>query len=142
MAVKLIAIDLDETLLRSDKSVCPKGAAAIRTAIDKGIHVVLASSRQLASMRQISAEIGMMNQALICADGALIMSHADGEVWQSLTISREIAYSIAQVADANGWELTVVAGEKTYYRHRGAKSWSFERLSLHCGIEFGDDERG
>jgi Cof subfamily protein (haloacid dehalogenase superfamily) len=125
MAVKLIAIDLDETLLRSDKSVCPKGAAAIREAIGKGIHVVLASSRQFASMQQISAEIGMQNQAMICADGALIMSHAESEIWQSLTISREIALSIAQFADANNWELTVVAGEKTYYQQREGQSLGY-----------------
>jgi Cof subfamily protein (haloacid dehalogenase superfamily) len=122
MAVKLIAIDLDETLLRSDKSVCPKGAAAIRGAISKRIHVVLASSRQFASMQQISTEIGMQNQAMICADGAMILSHPEGEIWQSLTISREIAESIAQMADAENWGLTVVAGEKTYYRQREGQS--------------------
>jgi len=41
----LVAIDLDGTLLQSDKRIGPRSAEAIGAVIDRGIHVILASAR-------------------------------------------------------------------------------------------------
>src|SRR5690606_22495303 len=70
------------------------------------------------SVRRISKELGIVTQPIICADGALVMSHPNGDIWQQHTISSKVAIEIAEFADENDWELTVVAGNKTYYRQR------------------------
>ena len=118
MAIQLIAVDLDETLLLSNKEPCPEGSSALREAIAKGIHVVIATSRRLASVREISEKAGITNQVVICADGALTMSHTFGEIWRLLTIPHNVASKIALAADKNSWEMTMVIGDKTYYRQR------------------------
>ena len=45
MTVKMIALDLDGTLLRNDKSIDPSSAEVLRRAQEQGIIITLASGR-------------------------------------------------------------------------------------------------
>lgn len=45
MAVKLLAFDLDGTLLKEDKTIDPRTADSIQRAMDAGIHIAIASGR-------------------------------------------------------------------------------------------------
>ena len=47
MDYRLIALDLDETTLCTDKSITQHNKAAIRNALNSGIKVVLCSGRTL-----------------------------------------------------------------------------------------------
>lgn len=54
MKTKLIALDLDHTTLREDRSLSPANAAALARAAAKGVHVVVASGR---AFHTISPEV-------------------------------------------------------------------------------------
>ena len=43
--VKLIAFDLDDTLLNKETKIAPRTLAAIQKAVEKGIYIVLCSGR-------------------------------------------------------------------------------------------------
>ncbi|MCW1006882.1 HAD hydrolase family protein, partial [Streptococcus anginosus] len=45
--IKLIAIDLDGTLLRDDKTISEANAATIRRAVEAGIEVVICTGRPI-----------------------------------------------------------------------------------------------
>ena len=49
MTIKLIALDMDGTLLNRQKLVPEKNALAIKKAMDKGIYVTIATGRMPAS---------------------------------------------------------------------------------------------
>ena len=68
---KLIAIDLDGTLLNSYGEITSKNKEAIKYAIDKGIEIVLASGRDTQTMKKISVELGI-NNFLIAGNGACV----------------------------------------------------------------------
>lgn len=68
---KLIAIDLDGTLLNSYGEISTKNKEAIRYALDKEIQVVLASGRDPKTIEKISLELGIKNY-LIAGNGASI----------------------------------------------------------------------
>ena len=55
---KLIAIDLDGTLLNSYGEVSIKNREAIKNAISKGVEIVLASGRPVASVKNLANELG------------------------------------------------------------------------------------
>ena len=65
-----------------------------REVAKKGIRVVFAASRRPASVQQITTSIGIINQSVICTDGALIMSYPYGEIWQSLTIPNRVGEAL------------------------------------------------
>lgn len=68
---KLIAIDLDGTLLNSYGEVTDKNKEAIEYALNKGANVILASGRDPQTMKKISQELGIENY-LIAGNGASV----------------------------------------------------------------------
>ena len=68
---KLIAIDLDGTLLNSYGEISVKNKEAIKYAIEKGTEVILASGRDPKTMENISNELGI-NNFLIAGNGASV----------------------------------------------------------------------
>jgi HAD superfamily hydrolase (TIGR01484 family) len=71
MAVRLIATDLDGTVLRTDATVSDRTRAALAGAEQAGIVVVLVSGRPPRHLAPIAEELGHTGVA-ICANGALV----------------------------------------------------------------------
>lgn len=71
MGIKLIALDLDGTLLTSDKQLTPVVKAALESCIQKGIHVVLATGRMHAGIPAVLKNMPGIRY-IIAANGAVI----------------------------------------------------------------------
>lgn len=76
---RLIATDLDGTLLRSDHSISPRTRQALAQARAHGVEVVPVTARQPGGLRQISAQAGFESWAL-CSNGALCIHLGTGQV--------------------------------------------------------------
>lgn len=78
MSIKLIAVDLDGTLLSSNNSILPETQKALKQAIDSGIQVVLATGRPLSGVMQFNQELGLAGdkQYNIVFNGAVIQNLA------------------------------------------------------------------
>ncbi|GGM10011.1 HAD family hydrolase [Deinococcus aerophilus] len=76
--IRLIATDLDGTLLRPDHSVSPRTRRALDTARAAGIHVVPVTARQPRGIRHIAEVAGFMDYAL-CGNGAHGLHLGSGE---------------------------------------------------------------
>ncbi|MCF0259106.1 MAG: HAD family phosphatase [Erysipelotrichaceae bacterium] len=59
MSIKLLAFDLDGTLLRKDKTVDPRTIEAIKKAMDAGIHVALATGRDKNGCQFVIDQLGL-----------------------------------------------------------------------------------
>jgi hydroxymethylpyrimidine pyrophosphatase-like HAD family hydrolase len=68
---RLLALDLDGTLLRDDKTVAPEDRAAIAAAMAGGLTVTLATGRLTSSALAYAQELGL-GEPLVCADGAVV----------------------------------------------------------------------
>ena len=69
--VRLVAIDLDGTLLRDDKRLTRTNYDAVRACVDCGVKVVLASARPPRSVRSVYETLGL-DTVVINYNGALI----------------------------------------------------------------------
>ena len=76
---KLIAIDLDGTLLNSYGEISEENKKAIKKAREKGIEVVLASGRMASSIKSFANEIGA-NNYVIAGNGALVIDVQNNEI--------------------------------------------------------------
>lgn len=76
---RLLALDLDGTLLGPDGHLPPRTRAAIERLRSAGVHVVLASGRAPAGMRRLCGELGL-DDPQITMQGALIASPLTGAV--------------------------------------------------------------
>ena len=75
---KLIAVDLDGTLLNSYGEVSEINRQAVKKAMNNGIEVVLASGRPLESVRSISLDIEA-SKYIICGNGAIVYDIENGK---------------------------------------------------------------
>ncbi|MBC7323862.1 MAG: HAD-IIB family hydrolase, partial [Moorella sp. (in: Bacteria)] len=57
--IRLVAIDLDGTLLTDDLVIEPRAKEAIRRVREKGITVTLATGRMFSSARPYAVELGL-----------------------------------------------------------------------------------
>ena len=80
--IKLIAIDLDDTLLTDDKIITEENKAALHYAQSKGIKVVLCTGRPYLAMKNLVKEIGLNSpdDFIITFNGAQVRRAATGEV--------------------------------------------------------------
>ncbi len=69
MDIRLIALDLDGTLLNNKKEISQRNLKALRDCIDRGIFVAIASGRRLSDVTRISDTIAP-DLPFICANGA------------------------------------------------------------------------
>lgn len=71
MEIKLIAFDLDGTLLREDKSISPRNLAALEKAARRGIHIVPATGRVYSVLPQELQQLEYIRY-VICINGAVL----------------------------------------------------------------------
>lgn len=80
---KLIACDLDETLLQSDKHVSAKNIEAIQKARELGVKFVLATGRGYLSAQKTLKELGLDDQPeeyMITYNGGCITENKDNQI--------------------------------------------------------------
>jgi Cof subfamily protein (haloacid dehalogenase superfamily) len=78
-AIRLVAIDLDGTLLQPDHTISPATHQAVAACVDRGVSVVLASGRSWRSLRP-HAEALALKGPMICLNGAALGNTADGSL--------------------------------------------------------------
>ena len=94
MTVRLVATDLDGTILRSDGSVSERTVAALRAAEDYGLMVVVATGRPPRWMRPVAEALGHTGLA-VCSNGAVIYDMHTDRVLEHTAISREVVLAVA-----------------------------------------------
>lgn len=67
MQPRALAIDLDGTLLGPDNEVSPRSRAAVRAAVDAGLHVVLATARWFQLAERTAAQLGLTDPVIACS---------------------------------------------------------------------------
>jgi Cof subfamily protein (haloacid dehalogenase superfamily) len=88
--IRLIASDLDGTLLRPDETVSDRTRAALAAAKEAGITVVLVSGRPPRSLGPIAERIGVGGIA-ICANGAIVWDLDAGTMLDSTPLAADLA---------------------------------------------------
>jgi hypothetical protein len=117
--IKLIALDLDDTLLRADLSISEENKRALQRAENRGIHIVLASGRNYFSMRRYAEELSIHRRGdyLIGSNGAQLIQASTGALLEDLKLPAAFCRSIAADLERQGyaWQLYI---EGTIYCNR------------------------
>ncbi|WP_165423683.1 HAD family hydrolase [Ktedonosporobacter rubrisoli] len=88
--IKLLAIDIDGTLLTPQKHIAPRTLEAISKAQQEGVIVTLATARRYWNTAPIATELGIAIP-IILYDGAIIIQHPEGTVTYKNLLPSHIA---------------------------------------------------
>ena len=93
MAIKLVALDIDGTLLDSHGNLPNENGRAIKESVEKGVKVILVSGRRWSMARQVSAALGL-DFPVVAHNGALIRSPIDSHRLASYFLKPDLAAEI------------------------------------------------
>jgi Cof subfamily protein (haloacid dehalogenase superfamily) len=97
MAVKLVALDIDGTLIHAGEQMpTPRLTAAIRALDGSGIAVVLASGRMFPGTLSVAAHIGLTTP-VICQQGCSVHL-LDGTITHEFPLERALAMAVVEHA--------------------------------------------
>jgi Cof subfamily protein (haloacid dehalogenase superfamily) len=94
VAIRLIAIDIDGTLLDSNSQIPLANQRAIAAAVERGIEVALVTGRRFTFALPVAQRIPSP-LTMIVNNGALVRSK-DGETFERLLLARDVAYRLLE----------------------------------------------
>ncbi len=107
---KLIAVDLDGTLLNKYGMVTEKTKQTIRKVIEQGTDVVIASGRPIDSIKTIAQEIGSKNY-FIAGNGSLIYDIRKDEILYEKFLNKQKVLEIAKICEENSISYNIYTEE-------------------------------
>jgi len=104
--IRLIALDIDGTLIGDDLIVGPRTRAAIRAAMDRDVAVSLVTGRMVSSAMQFARDLGL-TAPVVGYQGGLIRSMPEvegrlGKLLRHSPLSAEVARDVIDWTRANG----------------------------------------
>jgi len=112
MVYKLLALDLDDTLLDRSFQISPQNMAAIQSAVQKGVLVTFATGRMYCSALPYARQLGI-EMPLITYHGALIKTVA-GETLYHCPVPLDLAREIIAIAKAGHYNLHIYLNDELY----------------------------
>lgn len=98
--VKAVILDLDGTLLRSDKTISPRTVAALRRAQDAGVALIVATARAPRTFVMDLVAEHFAQSYCIFYNGALIRNDAQGYYWHLPLPQETVNDLLAMLADS------------------------------------------
>lgn len=117
MNKKLIAIDLDGTLLTDNKSISSRNKSAVQKAISLGHQVVIATGRPPRSSVQFHQTLGLTTP-MINFNGALIHHRTDPSRDVHFPLEGQTVSNLLRICEDFGVENIMVEVRDTYHVHK------------------------
>lgn len=95
MSIKLVAVDVDGTLLRSDNSVSAKTKQAVTRAAAAGVQVCISTGRMLHECREILAELPQIRY-ISCSSGARVLDLQTNETIYDACLTPQTALCVCE----------------------------------------------
>lgn len=99
--IRLLALDIDGTLLNPQMQISPRTREAIHAAQKAGVVVTLATARRYINTCPIAEMLGLEIPLVLC-DGALLVQHPQGILLQTQPLQAAIAQQAVDLMIAHG----------------------------------------
>ena len=107
---KLVAIDLDGTLLDINKEISDRNKKAIGLAMQKGVKIVVCSGKVFTGARLYAKQIGSVDPIIAC-NGAIITESHNGNILYSDYMKLEVCLKINEICQKHRVYYHVYAGD-------------------------------
>lgn len=137
--IRLIALDMDDTLLNEHSQITPRTMQALKAAMAVGCRICLSSGRMLEAMLPIAKRIGV-NAPMLLYNGAMIYDHNTDETIYAPRIKFDVALKIAETARDLGVYIQIYPGKDYFcdyindYTRAYARSIAVEPIEVRMPI--------
>lgn len=131
MKYRLIAADMDGTLLNDSGTITPKTVAAIKAAVADGVMFTVSTGRPIQGVDKYN-DLLDLKAPIITYNGAMIVKSDTREVLFSKTLLYNDAVSILNIGNEMGITMCVWANNRLYCNVHNEKVDDYKKLS---GVE-------
>lgn len=112
-AIKLVALDVDGTLLNQRHELTLRTRATLTRLAANGIHVVLASGKFFISLRDLVSDLGLVAPQ-ITSGGSMVVLPQTGQVIHRAVIAKHAAIATLELADELGITMLIVRDDQIF----------------------------
>lgn len=122
---KLIALDMDGTLLKNDKTISDKTIEAIKLATKKNLHVVLCTGRPLNGIKKYLKELDLFDSKnyVICLNGALIQDTTNNVI-SSFNLTHEDFNLLSDLSDELHVHMQAISPDSDITHNRNVSKYT------------------
>lgn len=131
MAIRLVAMDLDDTLLRDDWTISPRVVKAIQKAREQGVKMTIATGRMPISARPYVEQLGV-DIPVITYHGAMVQQALSGEILFRRVIPSSLAAEIVRDVSQRGFYVQVYLKDRVVTTQLNRQSQEYIKISSVC----------
>ncbi|MFD2044959.1 Cof-type HAD-IIB family hydrolase [Ornithinibacillus salinisoli] len=128
--VKLVALDMDGTLLNMDEEVTDYTKQVITQALDKGIHVVLSTGRWLQSCYPYAETLNLSSYLVTCNGGEIWTMKK--ELLEQHLLDASTVEKMWQLGEEIGVKMWMISTENVYHGERPEDFFQHRWLKFGC----------
>jgi len=131
--IEAIAIDLDGTLLTTDKIITPHTLSVLQEAMDRGIKIIIATGRSLATCDRYIKQIASPTP-IICYNGSCIFDPVTEKDIFHQTMDESISRFIVSLIEKTPAAFQAFRHHKVHYKEHGKHADFLEPLTSKIGV--------
>ena len=128
MNYKLIVTDLDDTLLRDDRTISERSRQTVKRAGERGITVAIATGRMYDSALPYAQQLGLKGP-MLCCQGAQIVDIESGEAISTTAMPLDLAIDVLRFAQDKGLYIQYYTADHYFFEKTCWQSELYNRLS-------------
>ena len=129
MRIRLLAIDLDGTLVNHQLQIDPRDIAAVKAATQAGVTVILATGRMFKSSLPYAEQLGLTGP-IINYQGAIVRDIASGAVWFRCELTVDQQKRVLALAEPKDWHVNAYVNEVVYTARARPEADLYARVAL------------
>ncbi len=111
--IRLVALDLDGTLIGEDLMLRPRVREAVATAQAQGVAVTIVTGRMFAAAKPFVQALGVRGP-IVCYQGAAIFDAESGATLRETPVQQDVTHDVLQWAHARGVHAQCYADDTLY----------------------------
>lgn len=136
--IRLIALDLDDTLLTKSLIVSPRTRDVIAQAVAQGVTVTVATGRMYSSALPYAQQL-KLDVPLITYNGGLIRACQSGETIYHRPIEERVAQDVLALFQQKGWYIQSYVDDILYVAERNENARYYEKITGIQAIALGNE---
>ncbi|MDQ6710969.1 MAG: Cof-type HAD-IIB family hydrolase, partial [Candidatus Dormibacteraeota bacterium] len=128
MPIRLVAVDLDGTLVNDKLVIHPRDVAAVKAATAAGIQVVIATGRMFRSSLPYAQTLGLTGP-IINYQGAVVREIGTGEILFRCELSVEMQQRVLAFTEPRDWHVNAYIDEQVYTERARPEADLYARIA-------------
>lgn len=136
--IRLIAIDLDDTMLHDDNTVSQTTIDTIKEAEGRGVRILVATGRMFQTAQPVGKALGLGDIPMVIYSGGMIQRALSGTIDYENPVPLEVAKAILAMAKEKGWYLQTYIDDELLVHEYVAATALYEKVTGAKAVVKGD----